>query len=85
MLDLDYPTMQRLGRRVADLVARHLATLREQPTRRTLSRAEADRLIAGPAPSSGTDFEMLLAKLERDVIPYHTREPHPGFVAYVQS
>ncbi len=84
-LDLDYPTMQRLGRRVADLVARHLATLREQPTRRTLSRAEADRMIAGPAPRSGTDFETLLAKLERDVIPYHTREPHPGFVAYVQS
>ena len=85
MLDLDLPTMQRQGRAVADLVARHLATLRDQPTRRMLSRAEADRLIAGPAPVRGTDFETLLARLERDVIPYHTREPHPGFVAYVQS
>ncbi len=30
-LDLDHETMRRMGRRVADLVADHLATLRDQP------------------------------------------------------
>ena len=77
--------MQRLGRQVADHVAAHLASLREQPTQRGLSREEAEGRIAGPAPATGTDFDTLLRRLERDVFPYHTREPHPGFMAYVQS
>lgn len=77
--------MQRLGHRVADLVADHLATLREQPTRRPLPPELLAALLAASPPQQGRDFEELLDALQRDVFPYHTREPHPGFLAYVPS
>lgn len=82
-LDLDRATMQRLGHRVADVVAEHLATLREQPVYATLTRPDAERLIAGPPPEEPTDFDALLGILRERVFPYAAREPHPGFVAYV--
>ena len=84
-LDLDRDTMRRLGYRVVDTVADHLASLREQPAFATLSRAAAERLIATPAPRDGEDFETLLTTLRERVFPYAAREPHPGFIAYVPS
>jgi glutamate/tyrosine decarboxylase-like PLP-dependent enzyme len=84
-LDLDQATMQRLGRQVADHVAAHLAGLRDQPIYQYLPRAEAERLIAAPPPAGGESFETLLGFLEARVLPHHAREPHPGFLAYVQG
>ena len=84
-LELDHATMRTLGRRVADLVAEHLATLREQPVYTTLGRAEAERLLAGPPPADGVDFEALIGTLRERVFAWHAREPHPGFIAYVPS
>jgi aromatic-L-amino-acid/L-tryptophan decarboxylase len=84
-LDLDRETMGRLGRQVADLVAEHIATIREQPVARALSRVEAERVLAGPAPEAGRPFDELLAHLRERVFPYHAREPHPRFLAYVPS
>jgi glutamate/tyrosine decarboxylase-like PLP-dependent enzyme len=77
--------MRRLGRRVADLVADHLATLRDQPVQRSLTRAEANPLISLPAPEDGRSFDELLEFLDRRVFPYHAREPHPRFLAYIPS
>jgi glutamate/tyrosine decarboxylase-like PLP-dependent enzyme len=84
-LDLDLDTMRRLGRDVADLVAEHLATLREQPVLDVIDRATADRLIATPPPARGTDFDTLLATLRERIFAHAAREPHPGFIAYVPS
>ncbi|MGH7702660.1 MAG: pyridoxal phosphate-dependent decarboxylase family protein [Gemmatimonadales bacterium] len=85
-LDLDQDTMRRLGHQVADLVAHHLATLREQPVLGPpLGRREAERLVAGPPPERGREFGELLETLKTKVFPYHAREPHPGFIAYVPS
>jgi glutamate/tyrosine decarboxylase-like PLP-dependent enzyme len=84
-LELDQPTMQRLGRLVADHVAAHLAGLRGQRLYKTIPRQKAEELIAGPPPAAGRDFEALLGFLEQRVFPHHTPEPHPGFLAYVQS
>lgn len=84
-LDLDHATMQRLGRRVADVVADHLATLREQPVLTGTGRRDAMRLVGGPPPEEGADFEVLLDTLREQVFAYHAREPHPGFIAYVPS
>lgn len=84
-LELDRETMRRDGTRVAQLVADHIASLREQPAQQTLSRAEATRLIAGPPPAKGTDLDALLATLEERVFPYHAREPHPHFMGYIPS
>ncbi len=84
-LDLDLATMRRLGYRVTDLVAEHLASLREQPAYSTRSREEAIRPLEMEPPEHGTDFEALIGDLQRDVFPYAAREPHPGFIAYVPS
>jgi glutamate/tyrosine decarboxylase-like PLP-dependent enzyme len=84
-LDLDHDTMRRLGHDVADLVAEHLATLREQPVLDVIDRATAERLIATPPPSQGADFDTLLATLRERILPHAAREPHPGFIAYVPS
>ncbi len=84
-LDLDRETMRRLGRRVADLVADHLATLRDQPVQRSLTRADANRVIASPAPEVGRSFDELLEFLDERISPYHAREPHPRFLAYIPS
>ena len=84
-LDLDRATMRRLGHAVADVVADHLASLREQPAITGLDRNAADALLMRPAPAHGTPCEELLGTLERDVFAFHAREPHPGFMAYVPS
>ena len=84
-LDLDHDTMRRLGHRVADVVAEHLATLREQ---RAFSRfpqgGDAWRRDVSP-PRDGQEFETLLDHLRGNVFRHAAREPHPGFVAYVPS
>ena len=77
--------MRRLGYAVVDVVAEHLATLRQQPVFGLADRAETRRLLASPPSERGTDFDALLQTLRRDVFPLHTREPHPGFMAYVPS
>ncbi|MGQ0714374.1 MAG: pyridoxal phosphate-dependent decarboxylase family protein [Gemmatimonadaceae bacterium] len=84
-LDLDHATMRRLGHLVADTVAHHLATLRDQPAYSTLGREQAEQLIDPGAPAHGTDFDTLLATLRDRVFPHAAREPHPGFIAYVPS
>jgi aromatic-L-amino-acid decarboxylase len=84
-LELDHDSMQRLGRHVADHVAAHLAGLRTQRVVKTLSRREAEPLVYTPPPAKGADFDALMQFLEQRVFPYHTPEPHPGFLAYVQS
>jgi aromatic-L-amino-acid/L-tryptophan decarboxylase len=75
--------MQRLGRRVADMVAEHLATLRSQPVITTGLPGETRRRLAAPAPESPTDVDVLLDILRDDVLAYAAREPHPGFMGYV--
>jgi aromatic-L-amino-acid/L-tryptophan decarboxylase len=84
-LDLDHAQMRRLGYQVVDVVAEHLATLRDQRVSSTADRSETRRLIAAPPPEAGTDFDVLLQRLKDKVFPLHTREPHPGFMAYVPS
>lgn len=77
--------MQRLGYRVTDIVARHLATIRDEPVIASVPRARLNDMLLVPPPRQGADFESLIATLESSVFPYHAREPHPGFLAYVPS
>lgn len=87
-LEYDLDTMRAMAARVTELVATHLATLRDQPARRTLSRPEARKLIgsiAPVAPEQGIGFDAALSELAERVLPYHAREPHPRFLGYVPS
>jgi aromatic-L-amino-acid/L-tryptophan decarboxylase len=84
-LDVTEAEMRRLGQRVVDAVVTHLATLRDQPAQKSLSRAAAKNLIAGPAPEKGVSFDELLSFLGTRVFPNHAREPHPHFMGYIPS
>ena len=84
-LELDDATMRRMGRRVADMVVDHLASLRDQPAQQSLPRRDTESLIAGPPSEDGRDFDDLLAFLRDCVFPYHAREPHPHFMGYIPS
>jgi glutamate/tyrosine decarboxylase-like PLP-dependent enzyme len=84
-LELDDSTMRLMGRRIADLVVDHLASLREQPAQQSLSRHDTESLIGGPPSEDGRDFEDLVAFLGERVFPYHAREPHPHFMGYIPS
>lgn len=77
--------MRRLGHRVADIVAEHLGNIRDERVIDSMSRVELGKQLQRAAPSEGIEFEELITTLQRSVFPYHAREPHPGFLAYVPS
>lgn len=77
--------MRQLGHRVADIVADHLATIRAEPVIAGLPRRDLGKRLARAAPVDGSDFESLVSLLQDSVFPFHAREPHPGFLAYVPS
>src|SRR6185369_5551707 len=80
--------MQRIGRQVADFVAAHLASLREQPAYRTLDRHGARQLFGSgivEPPARPTSFDTLLDEFRDRVVPHHAREPHPRFLGYIPS
>ena len=77
--------MQRIGRQVADFVAQHLSTLRDQPAFTTLDRASTRKLFDAAAPEHPTPFDDVLRHFRDKVVPYHAREPHPRFLGYIPS
>ncbi len=79
--------MRRLGHRVTDLVAAHLAHVRDEAVQHPLTRREARELVAlsADAPEEGTSFDEIVSTLRERVFPYHAREPHPRFMGYVPS
>jgi aromatic-L-amino-acid/L-tryptophan decarboxylase len=84
-LELDHETMRRIGHQVADLVAEHLATLREQPAFRTLDPTSARKLLPVDPPERPSSFETVLQQFRESVVPHHAREPHPRFLGYIPS
>jgi len=84
-LELDHDTMQRMGRQVADTVAAHLASLRDQPAYATLDRSGARVLLQAAPPEHGAPFEDVLRAFSERIAPHHAREPHPRFLGYIPS
>jgi len=77
--------MRDIGRQVADLVAEHLATLRDQPAFNTLD-AEGARALFDPTPPQYPErFEAILQRFKDRVATHHAREPHPRFLGYIPS
>ena len=80
--------MRAMAARVSDLVTAHLASLREQPVRTSLSRRDSKKIvgaIAPIAPEQGIGFDRALEELAESILPFHAREPHPRFLGYVPS
>ena len=77
--------MQRMGRQVADLVAAHLSSLRDQPAYRTLDGGNARGLLSPEPPTAPMPFDAVLQRFQERVVPHHAREPHPRFLGYIPS
>ena len=82
-LELSREGMRDLGYRVVDLLVEHFATLHEQPVRGWGSRAEMEARFREPAPESPSEPAAVLARLERDLLPFFTRVSHPRHFAFV--
>ena len=82
-LGLDPETMRRLGYRTVDLLVDRWAGLGDEPVVRRGTPAELARRLRGPAPAGPQRFEDLLEQLFTDVLPFISRNDHPGYLAYV--
>ena len=59
-LDLDHATMQRIGRRVADLVAQNLTTLSDRPTKKFMTREATVRHTSPQSNTTDTSCEQVI-------------------------
>ncbi|HVL30914.1 MAG TPA: aminotransferase class I/II-fold pyridoxal phosphate-dependent enzyme [Solirubrobacteraceae bacterium] len=81
-LGLDPELMREYGYRTVDMLVRRLCDASAPPLRRA-SPAEMRARLAGPPPAAGSDFEAILERLDRDVLPFASRGDHPGFLAFI--
>jgi aromatic-L-amino-acid/L-tryptophan decarboxylase len=80
-LALDKNTMRQLGYRTVDLLVDWLE--RESPPLRRASPAEMRERLTGPPPDQPEPFEQILEGLERDVLPFASRDGHPRFFGFI--
>ena len=80
-LSLDRETMRQLGYRTVDLLVDWLE--REAPPLRRATPGEMRKRLHGPPPEMPEPFEQILEGLERDVLPFASRDGHPRFFGFV--
>ena len=81
-LALDAEAMRAYGYRTVDMLVQRLCDPSIPPLRRA-SPAEMRERLAGPPPATGQDFDAILERLDRHVLPFMSRGDHPGFLAFV--
>jgi glutamate/tyrosine decarboxylase-like PLP-dependent enzyme len=84
-LELPPEEMRALGYRVVDLLVEHFTTLGERPVSRHIPRSLLEARLAGPPPEAPGDPLAVLARIERDVVPFMGHIGHPRFFAFVPS
>src|SRR5690606_3380369 len=84
-LDLEPDEMRRLGYRVVDLLVDRIASLDADRAWNGATRAELEPKLAEPPPAGTRDFDALLDRLARDVLPFAGRIDHPRFFAFIPS
>ncbi|MDX6564780.1 MAG: aromatic-L-amino-acid/L-tryptophan decarboxylase, partial [Gaiellales bacterium] len=77
--------IRRLGHRVVDLVADHLAGLPDQPVFRPFPNATARELLAEGLPLAGESAELILDRIAEQVMPYPFGNGHPRFAGWVNG
>ena len=83
-LAIDPEVMREMGHRTVDLMVELLS----DPDRPALRRASAEEMAARlplGAPGAPQDFEALLDRLTRDVLPFMSNSAHPGYMAFVPT
>ncbi len=80
-LAIERETMRALGYRTVDLLVELLE--REGPPLRRATAAEMRERLHGPPPEQAEPFEEILAGLERDVLPFASRDGHARFFGFI--
>jgi aromatic-L-amino-acid/L-tryptophan decarboxylase len=80
-LSIEREAMRALGYRTVDLLVELLE--REGPPLRRATPAEMRARLHGPPPEQPEPFDELLAGLERDVLPFASRDGHPSFFGFI--
>jgi len=81
---LDRETMRRLGHETIDALAERLSRPWDDgPVVRTASPDDMAARLAGIPPEGPQDLSALIARLDRDVLPFMARNEHPGYLAYI--
>lgn len=75
--------MRTLGYRVVDMLVRRHTRLSCRRVAGAADRATMESLLREPMPRSATDFERVLARVERDVFTHAMYADHPRFFATV--
>ena len=82
-LGLDSQTMRELGYRTVDLLVERLERERDGPPLRRATPTEMRERLHGPPPEQPEPFDEILERLERDVLPFASRDGHPRFFGFV--
>jgi aromatic-L-amino-acid/L-tryptophan decarboxylase len=82
-LGLDSQTMRELGYRTVDLLVERLERERGGPPLRRATPTEMRERLHGPPPELPEPFDEILERLERDVLPFASRDGHPRFFGFV--
>jgi aromatic-L-amino-acid/L-tryptophan decarboxylase len=82
-LGLDSRTMRELGYRTVDLLVERLERERGGPPLRRATPAEMRGRLHGPPPEQPEPFGEILERLDRDVLPFASRDGHPRFFGFV--
>jgi glutamate/tyrosine decarboxylase-like PLP-dependent enzyme len=84
-LAIDPDAFRRLAHQAADLVADHLAGIREGPVFAPMTPAERTALIERPLSDRGVPPDALLALVAREVFRHPMGNGHPRFFGWVNS
>jgi aromatic-L-amino-acid decarboxylase len=82
-LAIDPDAMRGMGYRVVDMLVERMTRLPGEPVLRTATRAEMEARIDEPPPAVGRDFDGLIDRLDRDLLPYLGHFDHPRFFGYI--
>jgi aromatic-L-amino-acid/L-tryptophan decarboxylase len=77
--------IRRVGHRVAELIASHLAELPAGPVFRPVPSSLAEALVSAPLPRVGEPVDEILSRFAADVAPYPFGNGHPRFYGWVNS
>lgn len=75
--------MRALGYRVVDRLVERISHLRDEPAWQGAPREILESRLREPAPETPHDFDALIDRLYRDVLPIAARVDHPRFMAFV--
>ncbi len=77
--------MREFGYRVVDMLVDHFDTLSDEPAASVGGRPELGDLLIEPIPEHGTDPNVLLDRVRRDVLRHTSHIDHPRFFGFIPS